>query len=89
MHKDVKVVRPLEHITSDVGSIGDPAAGAETALGTFLLRVYGSLWSSQDGTHFSYVTQKRLRAQVNYTDELVWSHLRWNSFVSRFMVVVA
>mmetsp|Transcript_61921 Transcript_61921/g.164550 ORF Transcript_61921/g.164550 Transcript_61921/m.164550 type:complete len:2073 (-) Transcript_61921:147-6365(-) len=35
-----KIVGFPEHITSDVGSIGDFAAGAETAFGTILQRVY-------------------------------------------------
>ena len=35
--------QPTEHITSDIGSIGDLAASAEVALGTILQRTYAVL----------------------------------------------
>jgi len=34
---------PQEHITSDIGSVGDFAAGSEVAFGTILQRTYSVL----------------------------------------------
>ena len=63
LHKEVKIVRLLEHITSDVGSIVDFAAGAETAFGTALLRSLSCSETVHCGhpkmAHISYMTQKK------------------------------
>ena len=53
-----------EHITSDVGSIGDFAAGAETAFGTSLPSIYCVLEGRIHNGHPDMISNSFIMQQV-------------------------
>ena len=71
MARSPRIVGFAEHITSDIGSLGDFAAGAETAFGTVLQRCYAFLGGRMHYGHPDMMNKARCSSM-----SISFSHFR-------------